>query len=115
MSRPSSPRAPPAYASSAVSAAALDEQVIDACCRRFEQMFRDEPYYSAGRTWDDYAPAYCYALRVHGAQHRRRFADIAPELAHEWEVVRGPSRLTWAEARPAMEAAWSMARSRAPR
>lgn len=78
-------------------------------------MFRDAPYYSTGRTWDDYAPAYRYALRAQQAQDGQQFEDLEPELAAEWEFVRGQSRLTWPEARPAMAAAWQHARSCASR
>lgn len=92
---------------------AIDEQAIDACCQRFERTFRDEPYYSSGRTWNDYAPAYGYALRGFGAHDGKLFSEVESELAHEWEFVRGQSRLTWAEARPAMAAAWHAAGMRA--
>lgn len=87
-----------------------DPHQFDACLRGFERAFRDEPYYSSGRSWGDYAPAYRHALHASRAQDGRTFAEAEPALADEWEAVRGDSRLTWAEARPAMEAAWRLAR-----
>lgn len=104
-------QAPPAHAGSGAAGGTLDEESVEACCRRLERTFREEPYYSTGRNWEDYAPAYRYALRAHDARDPRHFEDIEPELATEWELVRDRSRLTWPEARPAMAAAWRHART----
>lgn len=89
---------------------ASDPNELDACLRGLERALRDEPYYSSGRSWGDYAPAYRHALAAAREQGGRTFAQAEPGLADEWEAVRGDSRLTWAEARPAMEAAWRLAR-----
>lgn len=112
MSRHFLSHAPPAQAGSDPSAEPHPEDMVEACCNALERTFRDAPYYSTGRTWDDYAPAYRYALRVQGTPAGvRSFEDIEPELALEWDFVRGASRLTWPEARPAMAAAWRCGQS----
>lgn len=87
------------------------EETVDAQCGHFAGRFRDEPYYSSGRAWKDYAPAYRYAFRSFRLHGRRAFEDIERELEQEWPMVREQSRLTWAEARQAMIAAWQHARS----
>lgn len=116
MSRHSSPATRPAQAGPDASGEPPIGETVEGCCRSLERIYRDEPYYSTGRTWDDYAPAYRYALRVQGTQGAgRSFEDMEPELAQEWDVVRGPSRLTWPEARPAMAAAWRCGQARARR
>lgn len=106
---------PPAQIRSGNSGVAFGEEAIEECCRRLERTFRDEPYYSSGRTWQDYAPAYRYAFRNYCIHGGLRFEDIEPELAGEWEFVREQSRLSWPEARQAMAAAWRHARSRTRR
>jgi len=63
------------------------------------------PYYIAGRTYDDYAPAYRLG---YGGWYRYggMYDDSEPRLANEWEAIKGTSRLTWAEAEHASRAAW---------
>jgi uncharacterized protein (TIGR02284 family) len=67
--------------------------------------YADEPYYEAGRPFDDYGPA--YRLGVTG---RRPGEDdwkaVEPRLAGDWERERGTSTLNWDQARPATRAAW---------
>jgi ElaB/YqjD/DUF883 family membrane-anchored ribosome-binding protein len=67
--------------------------------------YRDEPYYSSSRSYDDYAPAYRLA------HHRRlqsggSYDASEGQLARDWESAKGVSRLTWLEARQATRAAW---------
>lgn len=106
MSRPPFPHASPAQRSSDPAATGFDEAGIDACCRTLEGTFRDAPWYSCGRTWKDYAPAFRHALRVWRDQRGDRFEQVEDEMAREWPLVREQSRLTWPEARPAMLAIW---------
>jgi uncharacterized protein (TIGR02284 family) len=67
--------------------------------------YTNEPYYEAGRSFDDYGPAY-----RHGLEGRTRYEDdwdvAEPRLASEWESARGGSSLNWQQARPASRAAW---------
>ncbi|NML47661.1 PA2169 family four-helix-bundle protein [Ramlibacter sp. G-1-2-2] len=77
-----------------------------------EAFWRDnyskEPYYEAGRTYDDYGPAYRLGL-----SGRERYEDpwtsVEPRLADEWEANRDQSSLDWQRASPASQAAWSRA------
>lgn len=68
--------------------------------------YRDAPYYSTGREWKDYAPAYRYGHEAHVAHCGRSFAEVEQELARQWERVKDGSRLAWAEARGAVRDAW---------
>lgn len=67
--------------------------------------YTNEPYYEAGRSFDDYGPAY-----RHGLEARTRYEDewdiAEPKLASEWETARAGSSLSWHQARPASRAAW---------
>jgi uncharacterized protein (TIGR02284 family) len=77
-----------------------------------EAFWRDnydkEPYYEAGRSFDDYGPAYRLGL-----SGRERYQDpwmaVEPRLADEWDSTRGASSLDWPKASPASQAAWQRA------
>lgn len=64
-----------------------------------------EPYYEAGRTFDDYAPA--YRLGLYGRTgYEGNFDDVEDRLATDWDSKRESSTLTWPQARAASRAAW---------
>jgi hypothetical protein len=67
-----------------------------------------EPYYTTDYTYDDYAPAYRTGYEAAGRYHgqERRFDDVEPELRANYERIKGKSRLTWANAKDAVRAAW---------
>jgi hypothetical protein len=64
---------------------------------------RTRRYAAPGTTYEDYAPAYRYGVLVADDHGHKTFAEVEPLLAAEWATVRGPSRLGWNEARPAVE------------
>ena len=77
-----------------------------------EAFWRDnydrEPYYQAGRSYDDYAPA--YRMGVGGYNQRSgSYEDNEQHLANQWDSNRGSSTLGWPEASAASRAAWSRA------
>jgi len=72
----------------------------------YRAIFRDAPYYSTGRNWTDYAPAYRYGHRARDAHPGARFKDVEAQLAADWLRCRDDSRLLWTEARGAVRDAW---------
>ncbi|MEP6633685.1 MAG: hypothetical protein ABJA62_05695 [Luteimonas sp.] len=72
----------------------------------FRSMFLSAPYYSAGRVWHDYAPAYQYGYDTFDAYRGQRFEDVEARLQDEWEAARANSRLGWSEARGAVRDSW---------
>ncbi|GAA3912395.1 hypothetical protein [Luteimonas lutimaris] len=72
----------------------------------YRATFRDAPYYSSGRSWTDYAPAYLYGHRARDAHPGTRFEDVEAQLAADWLRCRDDSRLQWTEARGAVRDAW---------
>ncbi|MCD9027768.1 hypothetical protein LDO26_06070 [Luteimonas sp. BDR2-5] len=86
-------------------AAGAQDAVLDA----FHATFQQAPYYSTGRLWDDYAPAYRYGLESFLRHSGQRFEAVQAELANNWRSARGASRLGWVEARGAVEDAWRSA------
>lgn len=75
----------------------------------FRARFRDAPYYSTGRGWADYAPAYKFGLAAQARAGGRRFEDVEADLAAAWGRPNPSSRLAWVEARGAVEDAWRQA------
>lgn len=72
----------------------------------FERQYRDTPYYSTGREWSDYQPAYRYGYDTYGRYRGQRFEDVEDSLGRDWEQARADSRLSWAEARDAVRDGW---------
>lgn len=73
---------------------------------RYRRDYREASYYSAGRTWSDYAPAYRYGHRQRAAHPGAVVEQVEAALERGWTAARGASRLNWIEARPAVMAAW---------
>jgi uncharacterized protein (TIGR02284 family) len=74
----------------------------------WRENYRNEAYYDAGRSFDDYGPAYEMGWTGR-AQRGADFELVEPELASEWSTRRGASSLDWPDARPAARAAWERA------
>ena len=87
------------------AAEAVNPTVEDAYWR---EAYQSEPYYQAGRTYDEYRPAYELGWRSAGRADTG-FDAVEPQLAHEWNSARATSNLDWDQARPATRAAWERA------
>jgi phage tail tape-measure protein len=73
----------------------------------FEQIYRTMPYYVAGHSWHDYAPAYRYGLDTWDRFHGQALDVVDTQLQGGWESnARFGSRLVWHDARPAVAHAW---------
>lgn len=97
-----------------LSPSARDETRADsdeALAARFQDGLLQAPYYSVGRLWDDYLPAYRFGLRSQRRHSGLHFDDVAQQLEREWPTARGQSRLGWVEARGAIEDAWTWSES----
>lgn len=88
----------------------LADAVPESVYEAFRAGFRDASYYSSGREWTDYEPAYRYGVAAFLRHHDKRFRDIERTLEQHWPEARSPSRLVWTEARGAVLDAWQRAR-----
>ena len=70
----------------------------------WRESYRNEPYYSLGRTYEDYAAAYRVGYTFHLNQPDRNWDDAQDHLKSEWERTKGASHLTWGEAQLAVHA-----------
>ncbi len=80
----------------------------DALETRFKAGLAQAPYYSAGRHWNDYAPAYRFGRDSRQRHAGSRFQAVERELEHEWSQARDQSRLGWIEAKGAVEDGWDL-------
>jgi hypothetical protein len=84
----------------------IDPTVLDA---HWRSRFDSEPYYEAGATYDDYAPAYRLGAHYGTVHPNTAFDDHEPLLAQDYAQIKGPSRLDWDQAKEAARAAWAHA------
>lgn len=63
--------------------------------------------YASGAGYDEYAPAYRYGVDSYTRQPGRKFEDVEPELARDWDQARGSSSLEWDRAKHATRDAWN--------
>ena len=86
------------------AAEAIDPTVEDAYWR---DHYTSEPYYEAGATFDDYAPAYRAGYEGRAAVPGvRTFEEVERDLERKYNESKGGSKLRWDQARPAAHAAW---------
>ncbi|MGI4849878.1 MAG: hypothetical protein ACRYGK_17340 [Janthinobacterium lividum] len=71
----------------------------------WREQFKNEPYFNASYTYDDYGPAYSVGYNGR-SRYVDRFAEAEIVLSRDWEATKGKSRLSWHEARLAALAAW---------
>ncbi len=72
----------------------------------FQRTYDTTPYYSSGRQWNDYEPAYRYGYDTYGEHRGRKFEDVESTLERNWDSAKADSRLAWAEARSAVRDGW---------
>ena len=71
----------------------------------WKNSYNRESYYEAGRSFDDYAPAYRLGLSGY-TQHGGDFEEKEAHLARDWDAKKERSTLAWPQAREASRAAW---------
>jgi len=74
----------------------------------WRENYEREPYHEAGRSYDDYRPAYEWGWSRRAAGEAE-FALVEANLPKEWDTRRGSSALDWRQAREAARAAWDRA------
>jgi uncharacterized protein (TIGR02284 family) len=76
----------------------------------WREAYTREPYYEAGRSYDDYGPAYAYGWMA-TTIYAGPFDEVQAQMARDWDRERGNSSLAWEQAQPAVRAAWERAQS----
>ena len=73
--------------------------------------FAQEPYYVAGRGYDQYKPAYELGWMAAFQHSDAGFAELVQELEMQWSAQTTTSLLPWREVRQAVKDAWMHARA----
>ena len=68
--------------------------------------YQAAPYYTTGREWSDYEPAYKYGYSAFGSNRGRKFDEVENDLQAKWDATRGTSRLAWVDAKAAVRDGW---------
>lgn len=90
------------------SHAADDASRHDASDRYFAERFEQAAYRSRDATFEDYRPAYRYGLHARTQRGVVIWDDaLERELASEWHLHRGDSKLDWDQARAGVYEAFS--------
>jgi hypothetical protein len=55
----------------------------------WRENYKGRPYVRDGSTYDDYGPAYGYGVNSYSRYPGRRFDEVEPDLAENWETSRG--------------------------
>ena len=71
----------------------------------WESSYTREPYYEAGRSFDDYGPAYRLGLSGYH-EYGGHYDAGESRLASQWDAKRERSTLSWPQASAASRAAW---------
>lgn len=71
----------------------------------WRERFGERPY-GRGRGFEEYGPAFAYAVRVYPAAPGRSFEEVEGALEDGWHWHRAGSSLGWGEARLAVRDAW---------
>ena len=74
----------------------------------WRETYDREPYYGAGRSYDQYRPAYEMGWSSAG-RYEGDFDAIEPRLADDWQARHAAQGLAWGDVRPATRAAWERA------
>lgn len=82
--------------------------------KHFRAQYKNTPYYTAGRTWSDYEPAYRYGYETYERYRDQRFDDVDRELQRSWDAGHTGSRLEWSEAKQAVRDVWHHIERRTP-
>ena len=72
----------------------------------FKREYKNTSGYTAGREWNDYAPAYQYGYDTYGQYRGKKFDSVEGDLQRSWNESAHASRLPWDEARNAVRDGW---------
>ena len=72
----------------------------------FQTQYKSTPYYTSGREWSDYEPAYKYGYETYGQYRGKKFDDVESELERNWDKTRANSSLAWNDAKYAVKDGW---------
>lgn len=73
----------------------------------FANHYQEMPYYISEMEWEDYEPAYRFAIGQYDPAQPRLQGAREDALARQWPGDSDTSHLTWGQVRPVVEHVWS--------
>jgi uncharacterized protein YcfJ len=80
----------------------------------WREEYRNRPYYDAGTTYDEYAPAYRYGWESRGRYAGKKYDEVESDLGRDWDRFKGKSNLKWERAKMATRDAWHRLEEKMP-
>jgi hypothetical protein len=93
------------------AAEAVNPTLEDAYWR---ENYKSRPYVAEDETYDVHRDAYRYGWEACEANRGRRYEEVEPDLAREWERRSGGAGRTWEQAREAVRDGWHRVEERLP-
>ena len=72
----------------------------------WRENFRDRPYVSADRRFEDYEPGYRFGYESANRYRGKNWDDIEPNLRTDWDRFEGRGRSTWENVKDSVRDAW---------
>lgn len=85
----------------------IPAQELEAQNRYWREHFQSEPYYTQGKDFSAYEPAYRLGIEARNEYPNKQFSEVEDKLRMQYEAKQQDQRkLDWAEAKQAVRAAW---------
>lgn len=75
--------------------------------------YKTRPYFSTGRDYEFYEPAYRYGWESADQYRGRSWDDVQADLERGWEIYKLRGKLAWAEIKDAVRDSWDRVTNRA--
>ena len=72
----------------------------------WREEFRNRPYATADRRFEDYEPGYRYAYEMEPRFHGRKWDEVEGDLRSGWDRWEGRGQSTWENIKEAARDAW---------
>jgi len=72
----------------------------------WQENFRNRPYVSADRGFEDYEPGYRFGYQSVSRYRGKNFNEIEPNLRSDWNSFEGKGQSTWENMKDAVRDAW---------
>ena len=74
--------------------------------RWWRENFRNRPYVTADRRFEDYAPAYRFGYDAANRYRGKNWNDVEFNLSTDWEKYEGRGDSTWEKVKDSVRDAW---------
>ena len=72
----------------------------------WRENFRNRPYVTADRRFEDYEPGYRFAYQSQSRYRGKNFNEVEPSLRSDWNNYEGRGTSTWDHVKESVRDAW---------